>query len=71
MQVPVGRLRVRTNPPEHTSRTLGAPAVPESAFARKCLEGMTEVSDGETLFFNVQTPGITFAVWWPWGRGAL
>ena len=26
---------------------------------------------GRTLFFNVQTPGITFAVSGPWGRGNL
>lgn len=24
---------------------------------------------GEVMFFNIQTPGITFAVWGPWERG--
>ena len=28
-------------------------------------------STGEFLFFNIQTPGITFAVWGPWERGPL
>ena len=27
--------------------------------------------DGQWLFFNVQSPGITFAVTGPWGKGAL
>jgi uncharacterized protein len=27
--------------------------------------------DGQTLFVNVQTPGLTFAIWGPWERGAL
>ena len=27
--------------------------------------------DGQTLFFNIQTPGLTFAVWGPWENGAL
>jgi len=26
---------------------------------------------GEVLFFNLQQPGITFAVWGPWDRGNL
>ena len=26
---------------------------------------------GKVLFVNIQTPGITFAVWGPWGRGTL
>lgn len=26
---------------------------------------------GTTLFFNIQTPGITFAVWGPWQRGTF
>tara|TARA_R100001015_G_C4557571_1_gene118098 strand:- start:282 stop:845 length:564 start_codon:yes stop_codon:yes gene_type:complete len=28
-------------------------------------------STGEFLFFNIQTPGITFAVWGPWEKGPL
>ncbi|MGH8131117.1 MAG: alkaline phosphatase PhoX [Steroidobacteraceae bacterium] len=27
--------------------------------------------DGEVLFVNIQTPGITFAIWGPWERGNL
>jgi secreted PhoX family phosphatase len=26
---------------------------------------------GHTLFVNIQTPGITFAIWGPWSRGTL
>jgi secreted PhoX family phosphatase len=27
--------------------------------------------DGQTLFFNLQTPGLTFAIWGPWASGSL
>lgn len=33
--------------------------------------GSTFSPDGETLFVNIQTPGITFAVTGPWERGEL
>lgn len=33
--------------------------------------GATFSPDGRWLFFNVQSPGITFAVTGPWGAGAL
>jgi secreted PhoX family phosphatase len=33
--------------------------------------GATFSPDGETLFFNAQTAGLTFAVWGPWKDGAL
>jgi hypothetical protein len=33
--------------------------------------GATFSPDGETLFFNLQSPGLTVAVWGPWERGAL
>ena len=35
------------------------------------LAGATFSPDGEVLFFNVQSPGITYAVTGPWERGAL
>lgn len=31
--------------------------------------GATFSPDGQTLFANMQTPGITFAIWGPWRRG--
>lgn len=33
--------------------------------------GATFSPDGQTLFLNVQTPGLTCAIWGPWERGAL
>jgi uncharacterized protein len=33
--------------------------------------GATFSPDGQTLFVNIQTPGMTLAIWGPWGRGAL
>ncbi|GAB4452395.1 MAG: DUF839 domain-containing protein [Armatimonadaceae bacterium] len=33
--------------------------------------GATFSPDGQTLFVNVQTPGITCAIWGPWDKGAL
>lgn len=38
----------------------------ESEFARS-----TFSPDGGTLFVNIQTPGITFAITGPWERGEL
>lgn len=37
-----------------------------SEFAGACYS-----PDGRWLFFNVQSPGITFAVTGPWGQGSL
>jgi secreted PhoX family phosphatase len=33
--------------------------------------GATFSPDGKTLFVNIQTPGITLAIWGPWQKGAL
>jgi secreted PhoX family phosphatase len=33
--------------------------------------GATYSPDGDWLFVNIQSPGITFAITGPWGRGAL
>jgi hypothetical protein len=33
--------------------------------------GATFSPDGETLFVNIQSPGMTFAIWGPWEDGAL
>lgn len=33
--------------------------------------GATFSADGETLFVNILTPGMTFAIWGPWEEGAL
>ncbi|MCI0391323.1 MAG: PhoX family protein [Acidobacteria bacterium] len=33
--------------------------------------GATFSPDGQTLFINIQTPGMTLAIWGPWERGAL
>jgi secreted PhoX family phosphatase len=30
--------------------------------------GSTFIPDGQTLFVNLQVPGMTFAIWGPWER---
>ncbi|QQS48430.1 MAG: DUF839 domain-containing protein [Acidobacteriota bacterium] len=40
-------------------------------FENREFAGATFSPDGRTLFFNIQTPGLTFALWGPWGDGAL
>ncbi len=35
------------------------------------LAGVNFSPDGQTLFVNIQTPGMTLAIWGPWERGAL
>jgi secreted PhoX family phosphatase len=42
------------------------PGFTDSEFA-----GATFSPDGETLFVNIQSPGVTFAIWGPWEDGAL
>jgi uncharacterized protein len=40
-------------------------------FSRREFAGATYSPDGKWLFFNAQTPGITFAVTGPWAEGGL
>jgi len=40
-------------------------------FERSEFAGATFSPDGQTLFVNIQSPGITFAIWGPWKDGAL
>jgi len=40
-------------------------------FENREFAGATFSPDGKTLFVNVQTPGLTFAIWGPWKKGAL
>jgi uncharacterized protein len=40
-------------------------------FENQEFAGATFSPDGQTLFVNVQTPGMTCAIWGPWERGAL
>ncbi|MCI0336582.1 MAG: PhoX family protein [Acidobacteria bacterium] len=42
-----------------------------SGFETREFAGATFSPDGQTLFLNIQTPGLTFAVWGPWNEGAL
>ncbi|MDX2029112.1 MAG: DUF839 domain-containing protein [Blastocatellia bacterium] len=40
-------------------------------YEEKEFAGATFSPDGQTLFVNAQTPGITFAIWGPWKKGVL
>ncbi len=42
-----------------------------AGFENKEFAGATFSPDGQTLFFNIQTPGLTFALWGPWKDGCL
>lgn len=44
-------------------------AVP--GFEDREFAGATFSPDGQTLFVNIQAPGLTFAIWGDWARGAL
>jgi secreted PhoX family phosphatase len=33
--------------------------------------GATFSSNGQWLFVNIQTPGVTFAITGPWGKGVF
>ncbi len=40
-------------------------------FEHREFAGATFSPDGKTLFVNIQTPGLTFAIWGPWAKGSL
>jgi secreted PhoX family phosphatase len=42
-----------------------------SGWTEEEFAGATFSPDGQTLFVNIQRPGITFAIWGDWSRGAL
>ena len=42
-----------------------------SGYEDKEFAGATFSPDGQTLFVNIQTPGVTLAIWGPWERGTL
>ncbi|WP_256669886.1 PhoX family phosphatase [Pseudomonas sp. OIL-1] len=45
--------------------------VPGSDYRNREFAGACFDPSGHFLFVNVQTPGITFAIWGPWKRGSL
>jgi hypothetical protein len=40
-------------------------------FRRREFAGATYSPDGQWLFVNIQTPGITFAITGPWSSGLI
>lgn len=48
-----------------------AKAVAPGDYRRRELAGACFDAAGEVLFFNAQSPGITFAIWGPWQKGNL
>ena len=42
-----------------------------SEFEDKEFAGATYSPDGDILFVNIQTPGITFAIRGPWDHGSI
>ena len=40
-------------------------------FENREFAGATFSPDGQTLFVNIQTPGLTLAIWGPWRKGSL
>ena len=42
-----------------------------AGFENREFAGATFSPNGETLFVNIQTPGLTFAIWGPWSDGTL
>jgi secreted PhoX family phosphatase len=47
------------------------PFVPAGDYRQAEWAGACYSSDGGWLFANIQTPGITFAITGPWGKGPL
>ncbi len=39
-----------------------------AGFETREFAGVTFSPDGQTLFLNIQVPGVTFAIWGPWDR---
>jgi secreted PhoX family phosphatase len=46
-------------------------AIPAGTYVTQEFAGACYSPDGRWLFCNIQTPGITFAITGPWGRGPL
>ena len=47
------------------------PPIPGGDYRQSEVAGACYSPDGQWLFVNIQTPGITFAITGPWGRGPL
>lgn len=54
---------VRGVTPEGQLYTFARNAINDKEFAGACFS-----PDGQTMFLNIQNPGITFAIWGPWNR---
>lgn len=61
-----GEQHLRGLTPEGTIFTFAKNILNGSEFA-----GATFSPDGRTLFVNIQSPGITLAIWGPWEKGIL
>ena len=57
--------------PQQRGAQWRTPRLPAAIFATSEFTGVTFSPDGQWMFFNIQTPGMTFAVTGPWERGKL